>query len=851
MWNRGRLVGLGAHDLAPAQSVATFSRAGSNTVSRLPRSLRPFPIAIGSPLETTVLTPQKVFGLPQFLLVPLFQRRYVWEETNQWEPLWQDVMRLAGLWHRDPQSHAQHFLGAVVVQGTDVPTGSTPMKNVIDGQQRLTSLQLLIDATAAVLTEHGTDSLAEELAFLTHNPSFDPTEERMLKLTHTNCDREAFVEVMNAEPPVDHADLTHSGSLIVRAHEYFCGTVADWLGAPDGDGYTSRAGALVHALSHGLQVVVIDLKPEENSQEIFETLNARGTPLTAAELIKNLVFQRLEAEGVNTAMAYAEDWPFESAFWETDVSVGRVTTSRSSLFLGQWLAARLGEEISPKRTFNRFKHHVDHEADTKVSDLLAAIKAQAGFYEQWTVAAEDKSRLLSPTERAVYRMQCAGMELLKPALIWLHDPALGIPQRVADEVIGHLESWVIRRQLLRLPTAQLGAVVADVIRTHRTAPPEELSQRVSAHLARQAVVSTYWPGDEEIRTHLETEKVYRRFSRARLRMYLEAIEDNFRSIHDSPAMPRLGNPIEHVLPQKWQEQWPVEGLEAEIDRSEHVHRLGNLTLLTKSLNSSVSNGPWEGKRAKLDRHDVFLLNRLLLKAKVWDEAAIDARTRHMLDALLATWPVPEGHEGTIDDPDTRNKGWVEVKDLVAGGLLATGTLLQPRDGGATVARVTHQGMLQVDCQTFDSPSAAARHVREGRSTNGWWWWLLEDGRKLMDVRAEFRGEKPGAQSGFDWSPLHRILEQLPEGRWTSYGELADAIGAAPQPLGNHVVDCRHCVNAWRVLTVDGQMAEGFRWRNTDDIRDPVQVLQQEGITFVSGKADPERRLSGDDLADLR
>ncbi|MFJ7723980.1 hypothetical protein ACIQYM_38670, partial [Rhodococcus erythropolis] len=123
-------------------------------------------------------------------------------------------------------------------------------------------------------------------------------------------------------------------------------------------------------------------------------------------------------------------------------------------------------------------------------------------------------------------------------------------------------------------------------------------------------------------------------------------------------------------------------------------------------------------------------------------------------------------------------------------------------------------------------------------------------RSLFDVRAEFRGDQADNQAGFDWSPLHQILEQLPEGRWTSYGELADAIGTAPQPLGNHIVNCRHCVNGWRVLTFDGRIAPAFRWNDSDDDRDPVDVLQHEGIAFAKGKAAAERQLGSEDLAAL-
>src|SRR3954469_23200415 len=98
-------------------------------------------------METYVRTPMDVFNLPQLLLVPLFQRPYVWDETEQWLPLWEDVRRMAELRLVDPYSKATHFLGAVVLQAQDNPTGNLPARHVIDGQQRLTTLQLLMDAT--------------------------------------------------------------------------------------------------------------------------------------------------------------------------------------------------------------------------------------------------------------------------------------------------------------------------------------------------------------------------------------------------------------------------------------------------------------------------------------------------------------------------------------------------------------------------------------------------------------------------------------------------------------------------------------------------------------------------------
>ena len=700
-------------------------------------------------METNVRTPLEIFTLPQHLVVPLFQRPYVWEEEVQWAPLWHDVRRMAELRLRDPYTSAAHFLGALVVQAQDSVLGNVQARNVIDGQQRLTTLQLLMDAAGTVFEELGQDSLVAQLESLTHNAEMyvRQTDER-LKLKHTNKDREAFLEVMNAEPPVNHGELKYASTRVVRAHGFFVTEVANWLREEGDAELARRAGALADVLNRGLQLVIIDLLANEDSQEIFETLNARGTPLTAADLIKNFVFQKLEQEGVDTEKAYAQEWPFERKFWETEISVGRYNISRGSLFFNQWLGSRLGEEISPKSTFTRFKSYVEHDFGERMSELLAIIRQQADRYEAWTMAADAPDRDLSRVELAFYRMKASGVEVLKPILLWLHQPGRDLPQDTIDKIVGWMESWVMRRQLLRTPSADMGRVVADVIRVHRTMAVEELPARIEEYLTNLKVASTYWPGDRELRNALLSERAYQRYPRARLRMFLEAIEDQLRSAHRVGRVSRRGYPIEHLLPQKWQSNWQVEDVQAQLDRAEHVHRLGNLTLLTESLNSSVSNGPWlgdNGKWAKLEKYDVLLMNREIRRSSKdgWDEQRIDDRTWAMVDILIAIWPVPVGHEGRIVDSRAEERTWVELKHIVAAGLLEPGTRLKPRPGSwsATEAVVTRDGALDVEGKKFLSPSGAGRHVKGG-VTNGWTFWRLDDGRRLSDVRAAYRGEKP-------------------------------------------------------------------------------------------------------------
>jgi len=181
-------------------------------------------------------------------------------------------------------------------------------------------------------------------------------------------------------------------------------------------------------------------------------------------------------------------------------------------------------------------------------------------------------------------------------------------------------------------------------------------------------------------------------------------------------------------------------------------------------------------------------------------------------------------------------------------VIAPDTVLAPRPGSweSRTAMVRVDGLLDVDGKTFDSPSGAGRHVK-GSITNGWSFWRLPDGRKLADVRAIYTAEDPAKGApGFDWTALHTILEALPVGHWTTYGSLADAVGTAPVPLGNHVAGCKQCTNAHRILRNDGTVAPNFASSDSGDQRDPAEMLQAEGA-FVNARADPARELTSDGL----
>lgn len=127
------------------------------------------------------------------------------------------------------------------------------------------------------------------------------------------------------------------------------------------------------------------------------------------------------------------------------------------------------------------------------------------------------------------------------------------------------------------------------------------------------------------------------------------------------------------------------------------------------------------------------------------------------------------------------------------------------------------------------------------------WFLAPDGRPLHRVAEDLASSPRGS---FDWEPLHAVLERLPRGRWTTYGDLAAVVGTAAQPLGQHVAACQSCAHAWRVLGTDGRPRPNFAWSDPTDQRTPEQALTDEGVRFTNGAADPGQRLATEELLAL-
>ncbi len=341
---------------------------------------------------------------------------------------------------------------------------------IIDGQQRLTTLQILLDALHAELHRIDAAVPAGRLQYLIENDQrFCRNPEDRFKVWPTNRDRPAFNEVMAAPWPVDHGALKYQAARLVQAHKFFSAQAKEWLNLEGPERHPSRADALERSVRELLQIVVIDLSVDENAQEIFETLNARGAQLTAADLIKNFVFQKLLEVGADVQKAYETHWQeFETAFWEAEVSAGRLRHQRSSLFINHWLIARTGEEIVAREVFSRFKRFADHEAGVSMAVLLEQLSRAARVYKDVTHSADNTSGTMDRIGLFAYRMKAMESDLMKSVLLALLDSERPpVPAAVVAATLDIIESWLTRRMLVRATSKSNNQSAAEIVRIIR------------------------------------------------------------------------------------------------------------------------------------------------------------------------------------------------------------------------------------------------------------------------------------------------------------------------------------------------------------------------------------------------
>lgn len=572
--------------------------------------------------------------------VPLYQRRYVWDQEKQWEPLWEDIESVAHRRLEGVIAHP-HFLGAVVLKQDETPSREIETRLVIDGQQRLTTLQLVLAAARDVysMLDDRASKYAASFNFLVENQAGVEREEDIFKVWPTQADQENLSTVLTSRSHHSLGKLTPTDeSPILEAYLFFSDKIDGWIHGGGDAELDTRAEALQFALLRGLMLVVIDLSLEDDAQVIFESLNARGTPLLQSELVKNYLLHLAEERHLPSEELHEEYWkPFESdKFWQEEVKQGRLYRQRIEIFLQHYLSMHLAREVSAVALFDEFKKYAA-QPDLTPRDHMANLSHFGDLFRSFSDG---------PTNAAhgvfFYRVDVMEVTTLIPLLLFVFD-RLQATEDASDlrSILLYLDSFLVRRMVCRLTTKQYNKLFLD-LKSHLDGHTTELSGQVREFLLSREADSEIWPDDSIFHNAWMTEPLYRRMTRSRLRMILEALEATYRTDKTEDVPLPKGLTIEHLLPRAWEENWPLPGdsLEDARRREDSLHTIGNLTLLTSSLNPALRNGAWHAKRREIIKHSVLKLNTYFHDLDDWNEGRIAERGEALFGLALEVWPRP-------------------------------------------------------------------------------------------------------------------------------------------------------------------------------------------------------------------
>jgi hypothetical protein len=631
-------------------------------------------------MQANPKTIRELFNSQLRYVVPMFQRLYVWQQTPQWETLWEDVSEKANLRLYGGEANA-HYLGALIIEGVR-PTSPREVKRflVIDGQQRLTTLQLLLCAFRDLARQLDWKSIDKPISRYLENADPDVMEkphEEIFKLWPTTLNREIFRSIVQAgsqaevikQYPLVYRPRKRKPELrsnLVEAYLYFFSQIQSWIDsganvAADRSPETV-AFALLQAIQEDFCVVEISLSEGDDSQEIFYSLNSQGRPLSQSDLLRSLIFIRAEKEKVGRDQLFEDYWnKFETAFWSQEIKRGGRTYSRLDLGLRFFLMAKTGALVDARRVNEEYKRWITTKPPRypSVREELADFVRHGDLYSRYE--SPDVATLpCTDLRRILYALE---VSTALPLIMFLELEA-GLNTVELAENLAIVESFIVRRTFTGDENKEYNKFFVDLVAEIHADRGAAVAPKLLAKILSGGGTTRQWPTDEQVIEHAISKPTYGMKPSA-LRLILERIELSLRNVKTEKMDIEANLQVEHVMPQKWATHWPLQGRAvpdvlaafpyftdqdqykefkdlADLIRARNstVQQLGNLTLVNRHLNPAASNA---GYATKLDeyRNSILRLNRYFSACPEWDEAAIATRSKLLGQAICQIWPRPE------------------------------------------------------------------------------------------------------------------------------------------------------------------------------------------------------------------
>jgi hypothetical protein len=418
---------------------------------------------------------------------------------------------------------------------------------------------------------------------------------------------------------------------------------------------------LLITLKRDFQFVEINLNQHDDPQMIFETMNGRGASLTETDLIRNYIFMRADKSQIDLNDVYEKYWnefddkksPFK---WHEKTSRGRYLESQLQFFIIDYLTLKLRTDIRYDQVFYHYKFFIVNEAAfSSVEDELKELNRFSTIYKNIVEPTNN-----SPLGRLSKRLKYLGISTIYPLLMVVEsDPEISISDKT--EIYEALDSYITRRFLCGYTSKNYNNVFLDFIKhLDKCKTGGDFKQ----YLKSKTGESNLWPTDTIIKERLLSRPLYKEEkgkSKSIANILLEIEKYQRGTKQEKIEFLNEDLTIEHILPQKWFDNWQLNGQyipqdEFEIsvhavmteedpngiyhqiqNRNRILHCLGNLTLLTDALNPSVSNANFKHKKKEISKQSTLKLNTYFIDLEEWDESAIEQRSEQLIEDIMSIW----------------------------------------------------------------------------------------------------------------------------------------------------------------------------------------------------------------------
>lgn len=563
--------------------------------------------------ETTL---NKLLNTSRQFIVPIFQRNYSWQKS-QYEQLWFDILRASKF-----KEKQNHFIGSIVYIDMGTPAGRPQQLLLIDGQQRLTTISILLCAIKDYVQKFNLETKLINLAKIKNQFLYnsDEIDEDRYKLLLNVQDKETYIKLIDNTIFTVNKPATN----IIKCYEFFYERIEDFI---------KQYGQIdeIYAGIFKLSLVSISLdKDSDNPQMIFESMNSTGKDLSQTDLLRNYLLMDLTPE--KQTRLYKTYWkPMEELFGE---DIYKNDVNKFDYFIRDFLTLKsdTGYICKINNVYENFKrYYLDNNCEKFV--VLKDLFTYAKYYACIDLLQEKDDEL------KLYWQEFKKLDshVVYPFLLKLYDDysCQILIKEDFKKILQVVISYLWRRAICEIPTNSLSKTFATLYQA------VDKDDYVNSIIKAFVFKSSYkrFSSDYEVREKLQTKDIYH----FRLRKYLlEALENYY---HKEPIDLNTANyTIEHIMPQNiehnlsWQQMLGEDWQEV---HSLYLHSLGNLTIT--GYNAEMSNKSfWEKVNGESGfKHSHLKLNESIAQCDVWNKKAIQRRTNILTDIILKIWKYPE------------------------------------------------------------------------------------------------------------------------------------------------------------------------------------------------------------------